>query len=300
MQLELIGFLESTRPKRFRALLRRWSFSSRPRVEGMALGILLRLGDPPSGDWLVDYVEEIAAGERADLDLPYSGDLDFETALGLSPSPDVAAYLRKRDAGLLVWHAALAMTMGLSARGAQAFERAVSYVEDQSEIDAMLLAGRPFEALALGLEAYPVDESGSLFEIGHIKGDGVAAWLRGVQARRDLGLYAWATGQLSLMGDPAARAETWAVIRAGRYHWLYQLDERVLTNNGSPEMMPFWIGELRSQCCRISMGSSNLYDDLLDDSLAWFHGARRRGGMTSSEWAERRWRPSASRASRLE
>ena len=283
----VIGFLDATRPEQLRKMLRRWSDSETPVVRRFARETLLRLGDPASGPLLVEYIEGIKDSE----------DWKPIATLARSASPKVNAYVRegytKGDCDL----ATLAICRGLDVRAEFTFRQAVDWVEDvdrMARIEALVLAGNPVGALAEAMESYPLEEAPNLSNIGIIRDARIAEWLRGVQIRRESGQYAWATGQLSLMGSADDRAETWSVLRDGRYGWLTELDDIVVTNGYDAATMGYWIDELRSQCCRIAMGESAVGRNLLDDELSWFSGAEG-AGMTPYEWAARHWRPDATR-----
>ena len=125
-----------------------------------------------------------------------------------------------------------------------------------------VLAGHPVDAVAGMISAEPDEEYG---DVGSIDDPRVRAYLARLRERRDLEHYWYATAQLAVAGDVAARAEWWGAMEDGRYRIMDSADpfERTLGFD-LPATMPFWIGELRSQCCRIvTNGAGDVVGDLL-------------------------------------
>ena len=84
-------------------------------------------------------------------------------------------------------------------------------------------------------------------------------------ARRDLGLYWYATGQLAAYGDAAARAEFWQAMTDGRYRIIDESEEFARTLGlDFAATMPHWIRELRSSCCRACNGAGDPWEDFFD------------------------------------
>jgi hypothetical protein len=150
---------------------------------------------------------------------------------------------------LAVWH-------GLPEAAANAFDVVAPGVA------AAALDGRPVDALALVLAAKPDETHG---DVGAVNDPRVRAYLVRLRERRELGHYWYATGQLAAMGDADARAEFWGAMHDGRYRIVNEADyfDRTLGWDVAATM-PFWIDELRSQCCRIVTGGGDLVGNFLD------------------------------------
>ncbi len=91
------------------------------------------------------------------------------------------------------------------------------------------------------------------YDLWRIDRPAVRTFLQRVRDRRSLGLYAEATAQLASMGDDAARAESLRALRAGRYRWVDTVfaDAHVaIFGDDIKGMIPFWLDELESNCCR--------------------------------------------------
>jgi len=59
----------------------------------------------------------------------------------------------------------------------------------------------------------------------------------------------------ALAGDAHARAELWSAMRAGRYRWTHNdVDPLALTLGRDSAVLPHWVEDLDSNCCRISDG----------------------------------------------
>jgi DNA-binding phage protein len=298
-QAELcFAFLESARPRRLREQLRAWSAGSpaqTPRVKNFARGVLLRIGDTTASADLLEYARELETEEASPLSFYLAAD-DLDLALARSTSPAVVDYLRQRleeGEGSL---RALALAQGLPARAGGMASQALDAVEDdevETRIRSLVIEGDPISALVEALKSLDADEGVGFSGLGTIKDPRVVAWLEKVRAQRHRGLYAAATAELSMMGVPEARAETWTSIRVGRYGWLNNLEEAAATDGYDPQTIPWWISELESQCCRIITGSA-IFPDLIDDEINWYAGARNKG-MTPYAWALRRWMPNEKR-----
>lgn len=244
-----VGFLEVAAPEEFRAHLReRAAEPLEPEnpAAGEALAWLLRWGDPPSGARLAAWVE----ARRAEGE-------EFEGSLGLlarSPCPEAEALLAGLAAGEGWPHEALSAYADLhgfegGSLGFILFNHEESLPDPalREEFRRLVLAGRPMDALAAVLAARPDHEG---WDLGAVDDPRVRAHLEGLRDRRSPGLHRYATEQLLLAGDAAAREELWSAYRAGRYRWIDEADREPLTLGDDLSTLPFWIGELESACCR--------------------------------------------------
>ena len=255
----LFSFLETAAPGPFRGVLRTWAEHLDRTVRTLGLYTLLRIGDAQSGERLVRW---IASGQAmADLeevqDLVQScSEAGIPDLLARSPCPAVEAHLRKENNEM-----ALAIFHGLPE------ETAFALFPDMGEAPAsgealrreLIQAGRARDALHDLLARAPDKTIPFLWKVDTPR---VRAHLKGLQKNREAELYAWATAQLACMGDEKARAETWAVLRAGRYRWMDEVcGDKDLATFGYDfkATLPFWIRESESNCCRrvIALGVFN-------------------------------------------
>ena len=229
-----VAFLETAAPESFRIALRRVAASDDEDARAAALGLLLEIGDPPSGAQLLELTENDPFGGVAEL-------------LGRSPSPEVLAFLqeRVREREHKPPIEGLAVALGAPEGLDWPSEDVPSLVREE------LLAGRWREAFHAVLAAAPDEEHG---DVGILRDDPqVRSYLERLRTRRDLGHYWYATGQLAAMGDAAARAEFWGAMTDGRYRITDKVAGFAKTLGGDlPATMPFWLEQLRSNCCRVS------------------------------------------------
>jgi hypothetical protein len=251
---EIGAFLESAAPEDLVASLRRIRAAGK---EDAALAT----------EWLEDLGDAgTCAAAAADLTL----DGDRIEVLARSRAPEVGRMLETRVRTALEqgWDrsesnctlAALAVFHGLPGEAADAFR----HRQDPAPRDSVeaVLAGKPVDGLAAILAAEPDRRHGN---VGAVDDPRVRAYLHRLRERRDLGEYWYATGQLAVLGDAAARADFWGAMEDGRYRIMDEAEEFERTLGWDlPATMPFWIGELRSQCCRmVTSGAGDLVEDLL-------------------------------------
>ncbi len=123
-------------------------------------------------------------------------------------------------------------------------------------------------------------------------GEAVRPWLQRVRAEREHGLYRWATGELALQGDPAARAELDAAFAARLYRWLDDADPEVLASRGSAEGVIRLLPLLESNCCTFAVVGSRLEDLFEADAFVAEDGLRTRPQLLQDRWwrVGERWR----------
>lgn len=240
------AFLDIAAPEEFRTLLREWAAAEDGEQRTWARIALLRLGDPVAGPMLAAWVEE-GGGEEEGEESPLY-------LLARIPSPEVEALLRARaakepwDAEGLVAYAALHGFQGWSLAGVISDpDETLPDPALRAEFRRLVLEGRPVDALAAVLAARPDHEGG---ELGAVDDPRVRAHLEGLRDRRAPGKHRHAVEQLALAGDAAAREELWSAYRAGRYRWVDEGDYDTMTLGWDLSTIPFWIGELESNCCR--------------------------------------------------
>jgi len=195
--------------------------------------LLLRLGDAESAGALVEHVRR--GGHPGDL-----------LHLAEVRTPEVEAFLRATG-GL----GALAVRHGLPA------ELRIDWEDAPEEARDLVREGRPTDALAAWLEAFPDATPRGL---GLVEDGRVRRHLERLRDRRGLEARAWALGELTLMGDEAARAEYWSAMREGRYRWVDEAGARERTLGHDLSTIPFWISELETNCCRFNVVASTLED----------------------------------------
>lgn len=245
------AFLETAAPAEFAAALRRI------RAEGGASA-------DRATDWLACLGDADAAA--ALIDAP-----DFSDSLvrfAQTHSPAVRESLEHRVADSMKSGAAdpfaveaLAVWHGLSEEASAVFDRVNKGPPLPMAAADAVLAGRPLDGLACVLSAEPDIAHGY---VGAVDDPRVRDYLARLRVRRDLGLYWYATAQLAVLGDAAARTEFWSAMQDGRYRVIDDRDlfERTLGWN-IQATMPWWIDELRSQCCRIVTGGGDILDRVL-------------------------------------
>ena len=244
LDMEIVGaFLETAAPLEFADALRR---TRRAGGEDawMASAWLVRMGDREASAALVAGGEDI--GWESFLPLARSGD----PAAGRWLEERVRAAVEEGDLSTEDEAAvgALAVFHGLEETAAIAFGGYGGEPVPTAACEAVL-AGRPLDGLAAILAARP-DEPHE--DVGLVRDPRVLAYLHRLRVRRDLGHYWYATAQLAVAGDAEARAEFQGAMHDGRYRIMNEADnfERTLGFD-LPATMPFWLEELRSQCCRI-------------------------------------------------
>jgi hypothetical protein len=263
----LAAFLETAAPDAFRAALRRIA-DARVTDRDRAIQWLALLGDVRAA------AEYVAA---ADPTRPRV------EALARMKGSEVRAkleHLARAEMAGRRWDssavAALAVFHGLPQEAASALWEA------PREAHKAVLDGRPVDALVLALQAllaappeqpYAHKSGLDAGDVGAVRDPRVKAWLEEVRSRRDLASYWYATGQLAAMGDPAARAETWAAFQAGRLRVVDDASPFVKTLGWDlPSTLPFWIEELRTNCCRAT-AAGRVLEHTLD--FSWHD----RGGL---------------------
>ncbi|MCE9637540.1 MAG: hypothetical protein K8T90_17710 [Planctomycetes bacterium] len=257
-------FLETVDADALRGLLRAWWEVSADNANAFVTP-LLRLGDATCGARLAEWVRSGDAGDMDDV--PYwlarSDGPEVRDVLG-SLARDSASSQPEVQATAI---AALAVCQGLPEDAARSLSRELQ-LENVSEslrraVRDAVFAGRVTDAVALVLDHAPYEQ----FDDVHLVGDHppIRAYLSGLRKRRDIGLYAWATAELALLGDAAARAETEAALSDMRYRWLEQLSWRQIAMGDPVAVAPVWIEGLAGNCC----SEADIVGTFFDGAFGW-------------------------------
>jgi len=298
-------FLETAAPEGFRKRLRAWAGSAEPSVRRCALATLLAIGDPESGERLVEWLgDDPDSAAESDVNRMAKHSREMEVVLARSRSGAVRRYLEKRAAAEAAHaeargghpaHQGLAVLDGVPPWTARLV---VARLEDGGRPGrlarlALIREGRALAALDDCLARPPgsADSVDIPPDLWRIDRPSVRAFLKRLRREREHGLYAWATAHLACLGDPAARTESEAVMRAGRYRWMDEVfSEPDLATFGYDlkRTVPFWIDELESNCCRHCV-AANVLDDLFPGHDLYMAGSDD-FRATSADMMRRWWR----------
>jgi hypothetical protein len=246
----------------------------------MALGALAKIGDPESGPAIVD------AARKKEIEF------DSLSLLARSACPEVLAYLRERAGEDFRAAVACGVAVGMPEEvGLGSFctdETFPSAARD--EVRALLLEARWKDAVARALTAAPDPKSPindiGLADVHLVDDDRVRAYLRRLQDRREFGLYPWATGELAMMGDAAARAEFEHAVRVGRYRWCDENDQIALGDPIRALRTCMNLGLLETNCCHLCAFRCYLFDHWFDVE---FQSEEGQAGATTPDAEARRW-----------
>ena len=160
---------------------------------------------------------------------------------------------------------AIAALDGLDEAVASGWYGDISHGERIEETDSawrrLVLAGKPVEALVAYLDG-DVGRSTCFSNLGLVDDPRIRAHLTALRHRADYALRYEVIGQLALNGDLGARAEIQAACKDGRYGWLDNAHDRVLTLGYDAATLPFWVSELESNCCR-NVIAEGVFDHML-------------------------------------
>jgi hypothetical protein len=241
--------LEVEDPQALRSLLRAWMRAPDPDVASVGAEWLLDLGDPAAAP---DLIRWVAGRDPEDVGalLP---------RLARSACPEVEAFLRRRaldpEAGeddARAAEVALAVLHGLPLWPAESVVSARLEEPDRRRVRALVLDGRPIDALLLAAqpELAGREPTVALAGLGLVRDPRVHALLCEFRDRRELGRHTAAVYELAIGGDRAARAEMWGGCEEGRYMWIDDAGADALTLGRDLTTIPFWIREMESNCCR--------------------------------------------------
>jgi hypothetical protein len=153
-----------------------------------------------------------------------------------------------------------------------------------------LLAGDAASAIRGYLAIRPLSR-GSLPGVGAFR-DVAVPYLMQARAQREHGLYLWATGELALIGMPAARDEIDGAVARRMYRWIDSLDPRVLVGRGSAEGVVKVLPLLPGNCCSYTVLASRLEDAFEVDAFPPEQALKPRAQMVADRWWQigDRWR----------
>ncbi len=246
------AFLESRARSELETLLRMWA--AEPPTAAVALRLLVRMGAGTTAATLLASSDEVS--EQSLRALPAEQSEKLRAALVAVLRDEFAA--GEPLARALRWMAVLG---GVSTKLAGA----MADCERSEEVDALVRAaladGRTMDALVALL---PALRAADIRDLGLVSDPRVQEFLRGLRDQRETKFHAVAIGELARSGDAAAKEELRAVIVAGRYRWLDDEDAAVLSFERDLREMPWWIGELESNCCRAVVARR-----VLEDMFGW-------------------------------
>jgi len=260
-------------------LLREWASSADDYLRDHGHTMLVRLGLEEDAARLVSWIGD-GHGDLADV-----------RRLGAIRAPEVEDYLQARTASVgddearYVAHlAALAVYHGVPHDLAWVDE--ALQLPDADEVVALIRDRRPEEALGLLLDAKLADPDAvhRIDNLGLMVDDRVSAYLRALQQRRSLGVYAWATGELALMGASDAVTELRLALDEGRHGWVEDASPRIRTLNRNPGLLAHWTAELESNCCR-GASADEAWEEVLGFGLGT--GTEPRIARARRWWARR-------------
>jgi len=256
---DVLAFLEIGAPDLLRRFLRKAARGRPGDTRELAREVLLRLGDPESGDVLVEFVRGRSPEDR------------YLNMLARSPGPEVETWLR--ETGSL---GPLAVYYGLPDRLIANFAAA----PDPDRVREFIRSRRPVDAV---LELLRQEPDSAIWQIGLIEDERVRKWLE--LRRRQRRDYPWVTGELALMGDADAKKETWAALTMGRYRWVDEAGVEILTLSRDLSTIPHWIGQLESNCCRFNV-VAQVFEELLGLPMDDYRSSP---GFTAAEIVRDHW-----------
>lgn len=231
-----------------RARLTAWARDDGDPDRDAALALLARLGAPELGELLVDWAQ------RTDADPFVLARSGASTAVRARLLRACAGVTDPTSDGAGPALAALGMTQGLpeaSCRG-WAGELAgappVIAREGWDRWRTQTENGDALGALLDLLAALPAKDAW-FRELGLVRDPSVVAALHRARAVPGVSVRA-VIGELALAGDPDARAELAEVRERRLYGWMDDATAPVRTLGPSLELMPYWIGEIETICCR--------------------------------------------------
>jgi HEAT repeat protein len=216
----VVAFLHSVDPERLLREMRSLSEVGFSRRGTWARSVLLRLGDRESAEMLFRWIRE---------EDPEDVYVDWIERFG---GPEAVEYFRGRLAD-----------------------------DPESAVASLArLSGWPRWAEELDLDAYPRESRAEIRDAVR-RGDVETALRRHPRAAvlaDPLGppTPVWRRLAIAaLRGDATARGALWSGLRAGRLRWIHTTFEDELQTMGhDPSLLPHWLSDLDSNCCRVSDG----------------------------------------------
>jgi len=236
------AFLEVTRPEAFSRRLREGLDSTVEAVRDRCAGFLIRLGDPERLDRLAAWIDA-----RDDAE-------DEWVHLARDVGADVVQVLRSRLLTEQDPRRQVGLMRGLAVALGMPFEFAMgswNLGEDQIEdVRAALLAG---DAAAAFLRSQPAFQPWSSGLLANWQVPAVRSFLREQRDARDVHAQdAYLFDQLSALAtdDHATLDRMLQAVRDGRYATHDGFSPRVAAHAKGLAMLPFWIDDLGSNCCK--------------------------------------------------
>ncbi len=261
--------------------------------EKHALEALLTIGSPEHGKRIVQYFKAKPVDDRHLLTLARSGESSAVRAYladGLVGSGGVAIPEHWRE------HlTAYCRALGMPAKVCRQWEYALRLVpkdivqRDYSQWQHALLAGKVNDVLFATLRSMSL-RSLSFEHLSTVKDPRVVELLREVCNLQGAN-YQWAITELAATGDKGAGQVFQQSLDRSYYGWHENIDGRLLTLGLDRSLIPYWIGEIESNCCR-RIAAGQALDALCGIDVT---DTGNRCLLTARDWAEAWWRRNAER-----
>jgi hypothetical protein len=292
-QFELMpwGVLELHDPERVLARLREWfrGDSVPSAARDGAARMLLRAGDQTSAVPLWAWVQGITdEADRVAMTLQFGacGGKDVLQLLGDKVAKEPPEPTTANVAPLCAMVAAFAGDTRL-ASGLLRELTALAKDDFSAAWQALaepLRAGTGPEAIRRFLAIRPL-QRGALWGLGAFRDVAIPYLLR-AREEREHGTYSWATGELALVGMPAARDEIDGAVARRMYRWIDNLDPQVLVGRGNAEGVIRALPLLASNCCTYCVLASRLGQVFEVDPFPSDDGFKPRAQMVAERWWE--------------
>ena len=278
------AFLEVTRPATFRHRLREGLESEVESVRDRCAEFLIRLGDPERVDRLAAWIDARDDVEDEWVLLARDGGADVIEALRRRLSSEQDA---RRQAELM---RGMAVALGMPfefARGSWSVDEV--HAED---VHAALLAGDAAKAFLSSRPAFHPRSSGLLAGWQALA---VRTWLRDQRNASKAsaeGVYLFDQVAALATDDRAALERMLLPVHDGRYATHYGFSARVAAQAHGLAMLPFWIDQLGSNCCKCAFVDEVMQELFVRDSDAY---GRSRYLEPAAPWLRRTLLPVADR-----
>ncbi len=256
--VEFLALLETSSRRQARRFLEALAQHEEKSIRNYAVDMLLRLGAP---GWEDRLIERVRWAQKANVDAQ-------RILLGRTRTDKIRAWLTEiatsEETTSLSAMRGLGIACGLPAALTWLDEDDVLDEKDARHVLQALREDHAVEALLFWLQ-----KSTALFperppaaDLGLVKDPRITAFLVGLRNQRELGLYAWATGQLALQGHAEARAEQEAVLRIGRYRWIEEASAWSLLLDPDLSRLPDLVRKLENNGCAYA-SVTTMFEDLL-------------------------------------
>ncbi len=258
-----------------------------------ALDALLTIGSPEHGERILQHFKTKPESKRNLLTLARSGSSsavrDYLAAglVGTEKAPIPKQWMKH----LTAYCRALGLPNGLCWTWTSALKNIPKDIvqRDYSQWREAVLAGKATDVLIATLRAMPL-RSLDFSYLSQVKDPRVIELLREVCDLQGAN-YQWAITELAASGDKDARQVFQLCLDRSYYGWHEYLDGRLLTLGQDRSLIPYWIGEAESNCCRRVHAGQALESIFGIDVTE----TGDRSLLTARAWAESWWRRNAER-----